>query len=95
MREDPNDPLISRGSSLMEAEVDGEMVALHVESGACYGFNATAYRIWQLSEEPVRLSDLCAALASQYQVDAVTCERDVRVLLTDLTRDGLVRLSQV
>jgi hypothetical protein len=91
------DPLISRGSGsgLMEAEVDGEMVGLHIESGTCYGFNGTAYRIWQLVEQPVRLSQLCAALSAEYAVDPGACETDVRLLLEDLGQSGLVTLSQV
>lgn len=92
-RHDP-DLLVSRNGGLMEAEVDGEMVGLHVESGTCYGFNDTAYRIWQLVERPVRLSQLCVALSEEYDVDPVTCERDLRVLLEDLGDGGLVTLSQ-
>lgn len=88
------DPLVSRHGALMEAEVDGEMVGLHVESGTCYGFNGTAYRIWQLVEQPLRLSQLCAALSEEFEVDPATCEADVRLLLDDLGADGLVTLSQ-
>jgi hypothetical protein len=93
MREGSDDPIVSRDGSLMEAEVDGEMVALHVESGTCFGFNGTAYRVWQLSAEPVRLSEICATLGREFDVDPVTCERDVRDLLTELSRDGLMTLS--
>lgn len=93
MREGPDDPTVSRKGSLMEAEVDGEMVALHVESGTCFGFNRTAYRIWQLSAQPLRLSELCAALGREFEVDSTACEKDVRSLLTELSRDGLVTLS--
>lgn len=87
------DLLVSRSGGLMEAEVDGEMVGLHVESGTCYGFNDTAYRIWQLVERPVRLSQLCAALSEEYDVDPATCEHDLRVLLKDLSDGGLVTFS--
>lgn len=89
----PNDLLVSRGG-LMEAEVDGEMVGLHVESGSCYGFNSTAYRIWQLAERPVRLSQICEALSREFHVDSSTCEADVRTLLHTLAVDGLVTLSE-
>jgi hypothetical protein len=93
MREGPDDLMVTRKGSLMEAEVDGEMVALHVESGTCFGFNATAYRVWQLSAQPLPFSELCATLRREFDVDAATCERDVRDLLTELSRDGLMTLS--
>lgn len=92
-RHDP-DLLVSRNGGLLEAEVDGEMVGLHVESGTCYGFNDTAYRIWQLVERPVRLSQLCVTLSEEYDVDPATCQRDIRAVLKDLDDDGLVTLSR-
>ncbi len=77
----------------MEAEVDGEMVALHIDNGTCYGFNGTAYRIWQIIERPARLSQICATLTAEFDVDAAACEADVRALLDDLAGDGIVTLS--
>nr|WP_294811060.1 PqqD family protein [uncultured Sphingomonas sp.] len=93
MRDGPDDPMVNRTGSLMEAEVHGEMVALHVESGTCFAFNGTAYRVWQLSARPLRLSELCAALGDEFHVDSATCEGDVRDLLAELSRDGLMTLS--
>lgn len=91
---DAYDPLISRCSGLMEAEVDTEMVGLHIESGTCYGFNRTAYRIWQLVGQPVRLSQLCAMLSQEFEVDPATCEHEIHLLLKGLEEDGLVTLSE-
>ena len=88
-----DDPLIRRTGELLEAEVDGELVALHVERGTCYGFNGTATRIWALLAEPKRLSELRDALVARYEVDPETCEKQLRALLDELGRDGLVELS--
>lgn len=85
---------VRRGDGLLEAEVDGEMVGLHVDNGTCYGFNGTAYRIWQLIEQPRTLADLCATLAGEFAVDPAACEGDVRALLDDLARDRLVTLTE-
>jgi hypothetical protein len=87
------DLLVKRKEGLIEAEVDGELVALHVENGTCYGFNGTATRIWQMVEEPKRLSELRDALMAEFDVDAETCEQDVRALVKDLESDGLVEVS--
>ena len=85
--------MVSRANGLLEAEVDGEMVGLHVDNGTCYGFNGTAYRIWQLIEQPKTVAALCAVLVEEFEIDAVTCETDVREVLQDLSQDGLVTLS--
>ena len=84
--------IVSRRASLLEAEVDGEVVALDVDSGRCYGFNATATEVWKHIAEPMRLSALRDALTDRYEVDAETCELQLRELLAELERDGLVEL---
>lgn len=88
-----NDLLITRGSGLIEAEIDGEMVALHVDRGTCYGFNQTAYQVWQLIESPTTLDKVCATLAQRFAVDPATCEIDVRAVLDDLAKDQLITLG--
>ena len=87
------DLLVRRRASLLEAEVDGELVGLQVDSGTCYGFNGTATRIWSLIEQPRRLSDIRNALLEEYDVDAETCEEELRAVLAELERDGLVSLG--
>ena len=88
-----DDLTISRSSSLLEADVSGELIALDVDSGTCFGFNPTATRIWALLDRPRRLSELCDLLTAQYAVDRETCERDVLALARDLERDGLVEIG--
>ena len=87
-----DDPWVHRRGGLIEAEVDGELVALHAENGTCYGFNGTATRIWGMIAEDRRVSSLRDALAEQFDVDPDTCEADLRVLLAELEADGLVEL---
>ena len=85
--------VVRRATGLLEAEVGGELVGLDVEQGTCYGFNATATRIWALIEEPKRFSELRDTLLEEYEVDAETCERELMDLLKDLEKDGLVALE--
>ncbi|HEX4736592.1 MAG TPA: PqqD family peptide modification chaperone [Allosphingosinicella sp.] len=84
--------LVSRRAGLIEAEVDGELVALHVDNGTCYGFNATATRIWAMIEAPKRLSELRDALLGEFDVAPDVCEAQLLDLLKDLEGDGLVEL---
>jgi hypothetical protein len=89
-----NDLIVRRRDGLIQAEVDGELVALHIDNGACYGFNVTATRIWSLIEQPRRFSEIRDALASEYDVDPETCERELHLLLKELEEDGLVEMGQ-
>jgi hypothetical protein len=90
-----NDMMVHRRDGLIEAEVDGELVALHVDNGACYGFNVTATRIWALIETPRRLSELKDRLLEEYDVDPQDCESQLMEMLKELERDGLVDLRPV
>jgi DNA-binding transcriptional ArsR family regulator len=87
--------MVLRRAGLIEAEVDGELVALHVDNGTCYGFNGTATRIWALIEQPKRLSELRDALVAEFDVEPDVCEAQLRDLLKDLEGDGLVELRPV
>jgi hypothetical protein len=89
------DYLVRRRSGLLETEIDGELVGLHVENGTCYGFNATATRIWSMVEAPQRVSALRDSLLADFEVDAATCEAQLMELLRDLESDGLIELQPV
>ena len=86
--------MIARAPGLLEAEVDGELVALHVERGTCYGFNRTATRIWALLEAPRTRAELRDALMREFAVDSATCDRELGELLDELARDGLIELNE-
>ncbi len=53
-----SDYSIRRASELMESRIDEDLVALDVDQSACYGFNATVARVWDLIELPRRLSEI-------------------------------------
>ncbi len=82
---------IIRCDELLEADVNGEIVALHIEKGQCYGMNGVASRIWALLAEPTSPDQICAKLAEEYDVDPSTCRADVMSLLDDLRSEGLIK----
>ena len=86
------DLLVERRGEMVETEVDGELVALHIDNGTCYGFNSTATRIWAMIEQPKLLSELKAELLREFDVDPVTCDAQLRELLDELAADGLVEI---
>lgn len=84
---------IARATGMIDAEIGGELVGLHVESGHCYGFNPTATRIWALIEQPMSFGALCAALVEEFDIDLDTCRRDATALIEDLVRERLVIIT--
>ena len=82
--------VVARTDGFIEAEVDGEVVALSLERGTCYGLNRVGSRIWNLLDRPSRIGDLCATLLTEFKVDPDVCERQVLDLLEELRTEGLI-----
>lgn len=82
---------IVRCEDLLEADVNGEIVALHIDKGQCYGMNSVASRIWELLAEPRSPTEICALLQQEFEVDADTCRSDVNALLDDFRAEGLIK----
>jgi hypothetical protein len=85
-----SDSLIIRGDGLLTAEVDGELMAMSIDRGTCYGLNAVATRIWALLAEPRTIDELCAQLLSEFDVDAAQCRSEVMDLLDEMCAEGLL-----
>lgn len=85
--------LVSRQPGMIEADAAGELVGLHVEQGTCYGFNATATRVWQLLEHPRTIDALVADLVAEHDVDELDCRTDLHALLQSLESEQLVSLT--
>jgi hypothetical protein len=82
--------LVARAGSTLSAEIDGEVVALDIARGVCYGLDAVGSRVWAIIEQPTPVESVCRTLMAEYDVDAATCEADVLALLEDLSAEGLI-----
>jgi Coenzyme PQQ synthesis protein D (PqqD) len=87
--------LFVRAAGFAEAEVDGEVVALSIDKGICYGLNSVGSRIWRELTVPVSLRDICGRLLCEYRVDQITCEQEVLALLEELRAEGLVEVREL
>lgn len=77
-------------ASAATAEIDGQLVALDVKAGVCFGLNAVATDIWKLLDGRRSVTDICDALIGIYEIDRETCEDQTRALLRELVDAGLV-----
>jgi hypothetical protein len=88
-----SDILVRNDAELLTTLVDGELIGMSVERGACYGLNGVGTRVWELLAEPRSIADLCDQLTSEYEVDADQCLREVLDLVEELRSEGLVTVS--
>ena len=80
-----------RAKSLLEAELEDEIVGLDVDQGHCFGFNSVAADIWRLLDEPRDLETLQQLIMNLYDVDPDECAAELKSCIADLESKGLVR----
>lgn len=82
--------VVSQSDKQVAADLDGEVAMMSIENGEYYVLDSVASRTWELIEKPIRVSDLCARLVEEYEVEAKTCQRDTLDFLAQLHKKGLI-----
>jgi hypothetical protein len=78
---------------VMARQVGDETVILDLTSGRYFGLDPVGSRIWHLIAAGRPLSEVCDAIATEYDVPRAEAERDLHQLLSDLKTEGLIRTS--
>ena len=88
----PEDRL-SRVQNLLSTELDQETVLMSIDAGAYYGLEGPARSIWEILETPLTFSALVDRLVEEYQVSPETCAADLERFLSEMVREGLLRVE--
>jgi hypothetical protein len=84
------DSAVIASHELVSANLDGEVVILGFKSGSYYSLGQVGGFIWDLIQEPQKVSDIRDAIFGEYDVELAQCERDLIVLLEDLASKELI-----
>lgn len=84
------DSQLSLSPSLVSTSIPGEVVILDPSAGRYFSLEGVGPRAWELLQGSTTIATLVQTIVAEYDVDAATCERDVRRLLDDLVGRGLV-----
>lgn len=84
------DARLKRIERILESEVDGDVIALDIERGHCYGLNGTASEIWKMLAAETTLAEICSTLVGRFDVERADCEQQVATLLSQLRDEGLL-----
>jgi hypothetical protein len=76
----------------VSCDLSWESAILNLKAGVYYGLNEVGTRVWNLIQEPRRVSDLRDAILEEYEVEPHRCEADIMVLLQDLLDNGLIEV---
>jgi len=84
---------IRRSGRVPFSHLDDELLAIDVQQGYLYSLNETGGLVWDAMAEPIMVSEICARLASAFDVDEATCERDVVAVVSALCEAGLAEVT--
>ena len=84
---------LSRVQNLLSTELDQETVLMSIDAGAYYGLEGPARSIWEILETPLTFSALVDRLVKEYQVSPETCAADLERFLSEMEREGLLRVE--
>lgn len=81
---------ITKANEVFGADVDGELVLFHPDSGSYYGAGPVGQRIWEILSDEVSVSGIIAQIVDEYDVEKETCEQDILGFLEELRAMGLI-----
>jgi hypothetical protein len=81
---------VQRNPEMVSGNMDGEVVMLSLQRGEYFGLDKVGSRIWELIEQPIIVSRIKILLLEEYEVDELTCEKDLLEFLEDLEKKGLL-----
>jgi Coenzyme PQQ synthesis protein D (PqqD) len=73
--------------------LQGEAVLLNLKSGIYFGLDPIGTRIWQLFSANNVLSGIAETIVEEYDVTPEQCKADLLALVSELEKQGLVKLT--
>ena len=84
---------IKISSEVLTQEVGGETVILDLKSEGYFGLDEIGTRIWQLIQEQKNLQSVTETMLNEYDVEPDQLKTDIKNLLNELVKSGLVNLE--
>ncbi len=88
-----NGAIISRASSVLYNDFDDGLMMMDIDSGNYFDVDSVGARVWTLLEKPMSLDQICAALASEYDVERDLCLKQTAEFIAFLGEKHLVQLD--
>lgn len=85
--------IIKRNPGLVSSEIDSERIMMNVQTGEYFGLDSVGNRIWELIENPIRLSNLIEILINEFDVTQEQCETDTMEFIKQLLDKELVIIT--
>ena len=82
---------VVRNPDIPTGEVDGELVALDLELGSCFGMDHVGTAIWGMADKPITVGAIADGLTETHDVERSQCLADILPFVEELVAEGLLR----
>lgn len=69
-------------------------ILMHMSTGDCFELNRIGAEVWRMLQETIPVGQIISTIANKHEVPEATVESDVRALLDDLGRHGLLTVTR-
>lgn len=83
---------LTRSKDVLELEVVGDVIALDIKRGQCFGFNSTASVIWRALQHETSIAEICDLLLAEFEVEKGQCEAEVLRIVNEAHLGGLIKV---
>jgi hypothetical protein len=87
-----DDSIVVVSPDQFTSDLQGELLVLNAASGFYFGLEAVGKRIWNLLQEPRRISAMRDVLLEEFDVESERCTRDLKAFLQELAQHGLIKV---
>ena len=86
------DVVVCRHPDQVAADMDGEVMMMNIDTGKYFALNEVASFIWTVLAQPSSLRQICESVQAEFEVTSDDCERDTKVFVQTMIRDGLLQM---
>ncbi|MPQ44225.1 lasso peptide biosynthesis PqqD family chaperone [Clostridium tarantellae] len=82
--------VVIQNKEIDATDLNGEKVMMNLDKGQYFMLNEVASRIWDITDEPTKVSEIISTLLEEYEIDNETCEKTVIEFLSKLNNVDLI-----
>lgn len=84
------DSVVCVTDSQVSSRVGAEIVILELGAGHYYGLEGTGTAIWELVQQPIRVSEIRNEILRSFEVEPEVCERDLLQVLQEMVDKSII-----
>jgi DNA-directed RNA polymerase delta subunit len=77
-------------TQFIHSSLGEELMMLNTETGDYFNLNVSATKIWEMAEEPIRISEIVTELQDIYTVSEEECLTETQLCISKMIEQGVL-----